>query len=295
MLIGVLFAAVSTFGQQAVTRVEGFIRDEVTSAPVGCKLYVVGPGGKKLTLSSSSTDGSYLMVLNDAGEYKVALMGYMVYRREFNIKVPASSKFQEIKQDYVVRSIKEGDVVFNTIGFERNSSAISASGKKELNSLLDILKVNQEMNIIVTILPDEDLRGKAMADALTVYNKDHAKWEKDMAAWKKKNKKKQTTEPPVEPMPPTNVDDPNDQIIKDRKVAVLSYLHEVKNSDLRVIVQTEGLPASAVHQPAAPTPEPATTKKSKKTKTPTVAPKQVQTPMHNNLITKIGKVKRLFE
>ena len=295
MLFTVLCAATSMLAQQAVTRVEGFIRDEVTNTPVGCKLYVVGPGGKKLTLSSNSTDGSYLMVLNDAGDYKLALIGHMVYRREYNITVPPTSKFQEIKRDYNVKTVHEGDVVFSTIGFDRNSSALSASGKKELNALLDVLKVNQEMNIIVTILPDEDLKGKAVADAMSAYNKEHAKWEKDMATWKKKNKKKQTTEPPVEPMPPTTIADPNEQIVKDRKVAVLSYLHEVKNSDLRVIVQTEVLPASAAHQAVAPAPEVATGKKSKKTKATPAPPKHVQAPAHNNLVTKIGKVKRLFE
>jgi hypothetical protein len=303
--IGIVFstmiiALVSVTAQQAVTRIEGFIRDEVSGSPVGCKIYVVGPNGKKQTLSSSSTDGTYLIVVNDAGTYKLTLGGYMVYRKEYSVNVPASKKFQEIKQDFTVKALHEGDVVLSSIAFDLNSSSFNQRGKQDLNQLQEILKTNQEMTVKVFVVPDVDLVGKARADSMAAYDKAHKKWEKDMAQWKKKNKKKQVSEPPVEPVMPNDIPDPNVQIVKDRKVAVLSYLHDVKNSDLRISAESGPLPQSAAApiESTSQTTTKSTSKSSKKKTGSTSAPAgstSSSAQQHDNLIVKVGVVKRLFD
>ncbi|MBI2793951.1 MAG: hypothetical protein HYX66_04780 [Ignavibacteria bacterium] len=303
--IGIVFwtmviASHSVTAQQAVTRIEGFIRDEVSGSPVGCKIYVVGPNGKKQTLSSSSTDGTYLIVVNDAGTYKLTLGGYMVYRKEYSINVPASKKFQEIKQDYSVKALHEGDVVFSSIAFEVNSNSLNQRGKQDLNQLQEILKTNQEMTVKVIVVPDQDLLSRARTDSIAAYEKAHKSWEKDMAQWKKKNKKKQVSEPPVEPVMPNNIPDPNVQIVKDRRVAVLSYLHDVKNSDLRISAESGPLPQSAAAATETiPQPTTKSTSKSSKKKTGSTIGQTGSTnssvKQHDNLVVKVGVVKRLFD
>lgn len=302
--LGIVFMAMliawqSLQAQQAVTRIEGVIRDEVTGSPVGCKIYVVAPNGKKQTLSSNSSDGTYLIVVNEAGMYKLTLGGYMVYRKEYTINVPASKKFQEIRQDYTVRALHEGDIILSAVAFDLNSATFNERGKQELNRLLEILKTNQEMTIKAIVLPDRDLAETARLDSMAAYDKAHKKWEMEMAKWKKKNKKKQVTDPPVEPTMPGNISDPNIQIVKDRKVAVLSYLHEVKNSDMRISAESGPLPPGAGAAPVTvslPTTKSASKSSKKKGGTNSqlqAAPQPVK--QHDNLIIKVGTVKRLFD
>ena len=292
-----LVSGLTAVAQQAVTRVEGFIRDEVASTPVGVKVYVYQPDGKRLTINSNAADGSYLVVLNQAGTHKFALAGHNVYKKEYTVEVPASAKFQEIKRDFTVRELREGAELASVIGFAHNQAVITGQGKQALDKLKEDLNVNQQMNVVITVVADEDRQAAYAAEMRAKYHKDSTDWAKAMKAYEKKYKKAKTKpEPPVAPVPPpTTIEDPNQRLLAERIQAIKAEMRDVKNGDLRVVVNDGPLPAT----PAAPAPVTVAetgSKKSKKTKAAPAAAKPAQPvgPKHNTLIVKIGPVKRLF-
>lgn len=290
-------SAISAVAQQAVTRVEGFIRDEVTSTPIGVKVYVYQPDGKRLTINSNSSDGSYLVVLNQAGSHKFALAGHNVYKKEYTVDVPSSTKFQEIKRDFTVRELREGADLAAVVGFATNQAVLTGQGKQALDKLKEDLNINQQMNIVITVTADEDRVAAYTAEVRAKYHKDSLDWVKAMKAYEKKYKKAKTKpEPPAAPVPPpTTIEDPNQRLLAERIQAVKAELRDVKNGDLRVVVKDGPLPAVAA-TPAPPPVAEASNKKSKKAKAaPTPAkPAQAVGPKHNTLTIKIGPVKRLF-
>jgi hypothetical protein len=301
-----LFSAVVLMAsQQAVTRVEGVITDEATGAPVGCKVYVTTPSGKSpQPTNSNSKDGTYLILFNEAGLHQVSIRGHNVLRRDYTITIPPTTKFADMKQDFKVTAIKQGEKLFSTKGFERNAAAMSAAGRQELERVIKLLRENQEMQVVITVRPDEDQVTAATAAASTgaraQHDKDMKAYDKALKDWKKKSKKDPSLPKPTEPtlVLPT-VEDPNIALLKQRQSAVQEAMKDVKNADLRVSVVTEALPAPTVA--AAPvTPEPAaTSKQSKKTKktTKTSTPAAAAAPhySHDTMIGAVGKVKKLFD
>lgn len=295
-LIGLLmFVAVCSvsmlYGQQAVTRIEGKIVDEVTGNPIGCKILVYTPSGKKNTLSSNASDGTYLVVVNEAGECRFLFAGYNVYRYETKIVVPPSTKFQEIKKDIKLKEVIEGTPIASVVGFEKNSAQLNNEGSAALASLVSTMNENQELNININVGADAD-QLTAMKAAI------QEEYEKDMKAWEKAVKKvKKGKEPPEEPVRPEDPVDPNIELVKQRKEAIKQMLMSVKNSDLRVtvgrlpdppvaLVQTEDAPAATKSSKQ---------KKGKKSKAHSVEHNKHAAAVVPTLVVTIGKVKRLYD
>ncbi len=283
-----------TAQKAATTRIEGRVIDSVSNKPIGCAITVIGPT-KKTSIKSDSKDGSYLVVVNEAGPHSFVMAGYNVYRKEIVVNVPFSEKFQEIKRDFSLRALEEGTVVAEARGFELNAATLNAAGRKALDELMATMNSNQQMNVEITVLPDEDQLAVLIHQTQEQYKKDSLKWDKDFKAWEKKYKKKtQKPDPPIAPVPPASPTDPNIQLVSQRKEAVKQYMKDVKNGDLRLAVVTGTLPGNAVYVPP-PVAPPQTGKKGKKTTTsvPT-APKPAHT-SHPTLVARIGKVKRLYD
>jgi hypothetical protein len=281
----------------ATTRIEGKVTDSVSHRPVGVQMNIVGPSGKKTSIKSSAVDGTYLAVINESGPHKFQIAGFNVYRKEFTINVPLSTNFQEIKHDINVRALVEGDPVAAVRGFELNSAALTAAGMAELGKIKDILSSNQQMNVLITVLPDEDQLAVARFNTRQQYLADSAKWDKDMKAWEKKyKKKKEKPEPPVAPLPPADPADPNTQLVAERKATILAAMKDVKNEDLRITVVSGTLPAAAKWVEGAPVAE-ASSKKSKKPTKAAAKPTAPTPPKtsHNTMVVTVGKVKRLFD
>jgi len=292
-LVGLLIVnTVTAYAQQAVTRMEGRVFDELTKQPIGCKLYVYDPSGKRSQPTNvSSTDGTYLVLLNQAGEFKLAIAGYNVLRKEFSVTIPASTKFTEIKRDFMVRSLKEGEQWFSVRGFETNTATLTAEARKEIADLSEKLRANQEFNVVFTVVPDGDLLASEKAKQDAEYRKAHDAWAK--AA---KKAKKGATIPP-EPMPPAALADPNDALLENRIAAVKAALGDVKNADLRLSFKKQPLPASSMSSaPAAAAP--AASKKgskAKSAKTVATTPPATTMTLHRTLTANTGNVKKLFD
>jgi hypothetical protein len=295
VLLAVFSLGVSALAQQASINLEGVIRDEFTNQPVGCKIYIYTPSGKKISITSKASDGSYLQTLSEAGVHKISLVGHNIQRSESTIDIPQSSKFRIIKQDFLVKSLVEGKVLAQSRGFEKNTPTISADGRNALNTVAEMMRSNHEMNIVVRVTADEDQLGAIKAKA-------EAEYSKAMDAYKKSIKKlKKNVVPPPPPMRMPDPADPNIVLMQQRVAAVQEQLAEVKNGDLRIVVVADPLPMSAKMAPA-PAPQaaaPATkptkgkTKAAKQTSTTAAAPPVVNN--HATLIVTIGKVKKLFD
>ncbi|MBZ0193728.1 MAG: hypothetical protein K8G78_01385 [Deltaproteobacteria bacterium] len=297
MMVFTLCAFATMLAQQATTRVEGKVTDPVTHKPVGCSMTFVSATGKKTSIKSAD-DGSYLAVLNEAGQHKLLFTGFNVYKAEFTVDVPASTKFQEIKRDFQVRALHTGDVLVEGRMFEKNTATISASGKSQITALKETLTKNPQMTVNVTVVPDEDRAAVAQFQAEQQFLADSADWVKAMTAYEKKYRKAKTKpEPPVPPVRvAASVADPNADLLQQRKAAIQQELKDLKHSDLRITYVIGQLPASAVYVPSPPAPVAAASKTKSKSKTDS-KPKPPVLPAsnHSNLIISIGQVKRLFE
>lgn len=293
VVVGVIsLMANAAVAQQANVNLEGVIRDSVTGKPIGCKMFIWTPSGKRVSISSNSKDGSYLQTLSEPGPHKVACMGYNVYRKEVIIDIPASQKFKTEKHNINVREVIEGTQVASVMGaFDLNSTSLTPAGKAAVEQIGELLRLNQEMNLVISVAPDEDQVSKIKAQS-------DADYAKQLEAWKKATKKlkKGQTAPP-EPVRPAAPVDPNADLVAKRISVLKEATRSVKMGDVRISFAAVPL---AVTAPAAiPTAAPATTTKKKgkaapAPKTTAPAPK-TSAPAQPSLVVTIGKVKKLYE
>lgn len=285
-------AATIATAQQANLNLEGFVRDAATGAPVGAKIYIFTPSGKRISINSNSKDGSYLQTLAESGPHKIAIAGYNVYRKEEVVNVPASEKFKIIKQDFEVKTLVQGSEVSTTaMAFEKNMANITDQGNKALADISALLKTNQAMNIVMYVAADEDRLGAAKAANDAAYKKAYD-------AWLKASKKlKKGATPPAEPVKPADPEDPNKALVQERIDTLKARLRPVKNGDVRIkyvyepfpIQQVQAVAPVATEQPAkggkkkAAAPKPAPAAK---------APKAITMPQ---LVVRVGVVKDLMD
>lgn len=295
LFISIITIMAPAAAQQANLNVEGFVRDSATGNPIGCKLHIYAPSGKRISISSNSKDGSYLQTLGEAGPHRVVIAGNNVYRKEVVVDIPKSDRFKIIKQDFAVREIIEGGLLSSTMrGFDLNQATLSGDGRKAMEDLVKILEVNSTMNVVVTLMGDEDRLSPLRATSQAEYRKQHDAWTKSV----KKLKKGQT--PPAEPTMPADPVDPNIELIEQRKATIVELLKKVKSSDVRVTYVSKPF---AVEQLApAPVVDPAAAvagKKGKKDKKATPAPPPAKAKSavtgQPNLVVTIGKVRGLYD
>lgn len=271
--------ATAAMAQQANLNLEGIIRDSVTGKPIGCKMFIWTPSGKRISISSNSKDGSYLQTLSEAGPHKVACTGYNVYRKEVIVDIPVSQKFRVVKQDINVREVVEGTQVASVMGaFDRNAATLTPAGKAAVDQVSELLRTNQEMNLVVSIAPDEDQLSAVKAQTDAAYAK-------ELEAWKKATKKlkKGQTAPP-EPVRPGDPADPNADLVAKRIAAVKELTKSIKMGDVRI---------SYVATPLlTPAPTPVVDPK-KKGKAPAAGKPSASA--QPTLVVAIGKVKKLYE
>ncbi|MFM8771265.1 MAG: hypothetical protein ACKOE4_04490 [Candidatus Kapaibacterium sp.] len=291
--IAIITLASAAIAQQANLNLEGIVRDSATGNPVGCKLHIYAPSGKRISITSNSKYGTYLQTLSEAGPHKIVIAGHNVYRKETSVDIPKSERFLTIKQDFLVREIVEGRLLSTTQkAFDHNMATFSADGRKAIDEVAELMRVNTTMNVVVTLSADEDRLASVRAAAQADYKKQFDAWTKAV----KKLKKGQT--PPAEPQMPPDPSDPNEQLIKDRQAAIVAVLKEVKMGDVRVSFVTKPLVSEA--PPAAPvaeTPAPAAGKKGAKAKPAAPAPTKAKSAMASgpNMVITIGKVRGLFD
>lgn len=280
--------AMAATAQQANLNLEGVIRDSVTGKAIGCKMFIWTPSGKRISISSNSKDGTYLQTLSEPGPHKIACTGYNVYRKEVVVEIPKAEKFKIIKHDINVREVVEGTQIASVMNaFDRNAATLTPAGKAAVDQINELLRSNGEMNLVVTIAPDEDQLGKVKAQVDAAYAK-------ELDAWKKAVKKVKKGQPaPPEPVRPADPADPNTDLVAQRIAAVKELTKAVKMGDVR-ISYVAGMLATPASAPVA---TPAATPTKGKGKTPAAAAKTAApaAPAKPTLVIKLGKVKKLYE
>lgn len=276
--------------QQANLNIEGVVRDETSGQPVGCKILIKAPSGKKITITSNSKDGTYLQTLSESGTHKLSLSGYNIYRKDVDIEIPVAQRYRIIKQDITVKLVVEGTPIFSIDrGFEKNSAVVTEQAKKQIADLAETLRANQEMNVVVGVSPDEDQLAPLKA-------KTDAEFKKQYDAWLKATKKvKKGQTPPVEPVRPADPVDPNSQLVQDRISSVKQLVKEVRSGDVRISYVTVPLSVATTTQPATAPAATKSKKKGKKTATPAATPVATTTASQPTLTAKVGKVKKLYD
>ena len=298
----IVLSVVAVAQPQAVTRLEGFILDEQTGQPVGCKMTVYNEAGKKVrSTKSNSKDGSFLVVLNDAGKHRVVLSGHNVYKDEYYVEVPKSTDFQDIKQNFNVNSFVEGKQLASVIGFEMNSAVLSAEGLAAMKEIKKAMDDNQQLRVNIHVTADVDQITQLKNDSLRAYLEDSLAYAKDLKKFEKKyRRKKEKPDPPEAPEMRMDPDDPNDQLLQDRKKAIASFLKDTRNLDIRLTITIQPLDAMLIGE-QTPKEEilKELTAKKKKSKKKSKSKPSTQTepahPGHPTLVANIGKVARLFE
>lgn len=291
LCIGVSAILSSALAQQANLNIEGFVRDSATGKPIGCKMHIYAPSGKRISINSNSKDGSYLQTLGEAGAHRIVFAGSNIYRKEVVVDIPQSERFRVIKNDFSVREIVEGLLLSSTQrGFDLNQPTLSSDGRKAIEELAKILEINTSMNVVVTLMADEDRLATMRSAAQAEYRKQHDAWTKAV----KKLKKGQT--PPAEPVMPADPVDPNVDLLQQRKANIVAMLKGVKSSDARVSYAIKNL--AAEQPPALPVMETSaatTGKKGKKDKkaAPAASPVKTKSAVSTepNLVVTIGKVR----
>jgi len=299
----VLFSFRALAQPQAVTRVEGVVIDADTKKPVGCKIYVYNPEGKQVrSTKSSDADGTYLVVINEAGKHKFVMGGHNVYKAEFEVEIPKNANFQDVKRDFMVNAFVEGKELASLRAFELNSAVLTSKGSKTLSEIKEALEVNQQLRVAIDVLPDADQLAALQEDSLRAYIQDSLDYDSELKKWEKKyKKKKEKPEPPQPPVRRAMPADPNGELVQARIAAVNSVLKDVRNHDVRVEISAKPLPANLRKEAASEESilEEMTAKNKKKTKkkndTKSSKSEKPAQPDHSTLIIRIGKVQRLFE
>jgi hypothetical protein len=204
------------------------------------------------------------------------------------VEIPKAEKFKIIKHDINVREVVEGTQIASVMNaFDRNAATLTPAGKAAVDQINELLRSNGEMNLVVTIAPDEDQLGKVKAQVDAAYAK-------ELDAWKKAVKKVKKGQPaPPEPVRPADPADPNTDLVAQRIAAVKELTKAVKMGDVR-ISYVAGMPATPASAPVA---TPAATPTKGKGKTPAAAAKTAApaAPAKPTLVIKLGKVKKLYE
>ncbi len=132
-------------GAQAL--VKGTVTDKDTGEPAGVKITIHTLNGKKIKTQSNSGTGHYEQLLPAGQVYKFVFTSYDILRKEQNVEVKQSAKFTEEEIDFTVQKLKKGLNLMDMNLFERNSSALTSTGKRKLKELQKIMRFNRSIKL----------------------------------------------------------------------------------------------------------------------------------------------------
>lgn len=229
------FCTSYTVAQNATWNIKGKVLDEATSQPVGVEMDMVIIPAKtptrKIIVKVNSATGDYLQPLSSGDVYTIRFSSYGVYYKEEVLELPAANKYKEERHDFKVRRILQNQLLAETAAFDPLQNTISPVGSTELQSVLDLMKKNVELQVVVTLAQE------------TVPPPPPPKPTKP--AKKVKGKKVEAApEPVVAPVATVS----NEQLYNDRLAALKKYFAQAKDAEIRVTYEKG---ASAVGTPGA--------------------------------------------
>jgi outer membrane protein OmpA-like peptidoglycan-associated protein len=136
-----------------LTILKGKVLDEKTRDPLGATLKLTDNTKNELlaTFESNSSTGEYLISLPSGKNYGIAVeaQGYLFYSE--NQDIPASSQYQEIINDILLKKIEVGkSIVLRNIFFDTGKSTLRPESYAELGILYQLLADNPKMRIEIS-------------------------------------------------------------------------------------------------------------------------------------------------
>ncbi|GIV55338.1 MAG: hypothetical protein KatS3mg040_0106 [Candidatus Kapaibacterium sp.] len=217
-------APVVLLAQNALVNVKGTVLDERTGKPLGHEMDMVITSektGKKFVVKVNSATGEYLQPLESGQRYSIVFSSYAIYRKHASIEIPPMQKFKELTFNFTVRSLQEGEPLAEIRAFAAGSSVLSAEARGAIERVLDLLKENRQMRIVVELA-----REREPAPPPPVQPR--------KSAPKKSTKGKKAS---AEPLPPPPVPQPpavNEQLYAARLEVLKQMFADIRDAEVRV-------------------------------------------------------------
>lgn len=134
-------------GQKGVQVIlKGKITDENSGKPIGITMDFRFQNGKKFKIQSNSIDGSYSQILNAGDEFEIIFANnYDIPRTIRKVKVIDTNSFTEQEMDFAIKKFEVGAKFTEFPIFDENSTAISESGKSELDKIRELMLFNRSV------------------------------------------------------------------------------------------------------------------------------------------------------
>lgn len=123
----------------------GVVTDEITKKPVGLTIEFKTSSGKWFKIKSDSVSGKYQQVFMSGEEIEATLYDWDVIRRIFKFKLPDTSKYAEVEQNFEVIHLEPGKIVTKWDAFPAGSSILTDEAKKLFQELNTWLKFNRNV------------------------------------------------------------------------------------------------------------------------------------------------------
>jgi hypothetical protein len=212
------------FAQNALVNIKGTVLDERTGKPLGHEMDMIiisEKTGKKFVVKVNSSTGEYIQPLESGHAYSITFSSYAIYRSTARIEIPPMQKFKELTYNFTVRSLKEGEPLAEIRAFDAGRAELSPSAKPDLERILQLLKDNRQMRIVVEVAreleppppPPPTPAGKKSTSA--------------------KQKKGAKTQPQPTPPPPSPAAI-NTQLYSARIEALKTALSDIRDAEVRI-------------------------------------------------------------
>jgi len=146
------FSTYSDMMPQAVFYIKGTVSDSTNGKKLAAKVEVTNllTGLLADSVSSDVVNGEFLVVLHPGTDYafNISRPGYLFYSENFNLKDSINDDF--VSREFKLSPIQTGNsLVLNNIFFDFNSSVLKPSSFGELDKLTEMLKANENVNILI--------------------------------------------------------------------------------------------------------------------------------------------------
>jgi outer membrane protein OmpA-like peptidoglycan-associated protein len=137
---------------EKVMFVKGVVMDAMTGKLLEAKVVLTNLMNNRIedSCTSDPLTGEFLMVLHPGTEYafNISKKGYLFYSKNINLK---DSVAKHVQQSFKLSPYKRGEqIVLNNIFFDFNSARLKAASQTELSNLLNMLKENKTLRLLIS-------------------------------------------------------------------------------------------------------------------------------------------------
>jgi flagellar motor protein MotB len=137
---------------EEIVYIKGIVINSISKQPLSAdiKLTDLDEGDAVVAVKSDPLDGSFFVPIYPETNYafNISSPGYLFLSENFNLI--ESMKFKSVEKIFELTSIQQGNsMVLNNIFFDFDSHSLQPSSFAELDLLIDFLKSNPELKILI--------------------------------------------------------------------------------------------------------------------------------------------------